>query len=211
MNNILIVEDEVLIAYSIQKKLASEFDSEIATNFEEAKRLLTHKSFDLVLIDITLSGEKNGFDLAEFIQKNLFVPFIFTTALTDRDTLQKVQAAKPAAYLTKPVEEVNLITAIHLALGEERRLKITIGKKSYFIQTKDFLYAEADHIYVTLYFLSDKNQLLRTSLSHLQEIFPEKYFKRINRKVAVNPVHITETNHDKIKIGNLTFKVSKNF
>lgn len=211
MNRILIVEDEILIAYSMQKKLEGEFESEIATNYEEAKMLLTHKYFDMVLIDIMLSGNKTGFDLAEFINQNLFLPIIFTTALTDAETLKKVHASKPSAYLSKPVDDINLITAIHLALGDEKRLKISLGKKTYYIQTRDFLFAEADHIYVKLFFNSGKNQLVRTSLTHLQKVLPETYFQRINRKIAVNPSQITETNHDKITVGEQTFKVSKNF
>jgi hypothetical protein len=58
-NRILIVE-EVLIAFSVKRMLEPFFLSEIAHDYEEAKLLLSHKLFDLVLIDISLSEKKQG-------------------------------------------------------------------------------------------------------------------------------------------------------
>lgn len=209
---ILIVEDEVLIAYSIKKMLEATFVSEIANDYEEAKLLLSHKVFDLVLIDITLSEGKTGLELAHFINENISIPFIFTTALTDPDTLEKVTTLKPSAYLSKPVESVNLITAINLALANQDNIfKIEIGKQTYYFQSKDFLYAEADHIYVELFLRSGKHQLLRTTMSHLEEVFPTKYFRRINRSIAINPYHISKIVNDKLYIVDKVFKISKNF
>lgn len=209
---ILIVEDEVLIAYSIKKMLEANFVSEIANDYEEAKLLLSHKVFDLVLIDITLSEGKTGLELARFINENISIPFIFTTALTDPDTLEKVTTLKPSAYLSKPVESVNLITAINLALANQDNIfKIEIGKQTYYFQSKDFLYAEADHIYVELFLRSGKHQLLRTTMSYLEEVFPTKYFRRINRSIAINPYHISKIVNDKLYIADKVFKISKNF
>lgn len=211
-SRILIVEDEVLIALSVKKMLESFFLAEIAYDYEEAKLLLSHKLFDLVLIDISLSGEKTGLDLAQFINDNISIPFIFTTALTDPGTLEKVTSLKPSAYLSKPVESVNLITAINLALANQDNIfKIEIGKQIYYFQSKDFLFAEADHIYVEIYLKSGKNQILRTTMSHLEEVFPTKYFKRINRSVAVNPYHISKIVNDKLYLEDKVFKISKHF
>jgi len=211
-NRILIVEDEVLIAFSVKRMLEPFFLSEIAHDYEEAKLLLSHKLFDLVLIDISLSGEKTGLDLAQFINDNISIPFIFTTALTDPSTLEKVTNLKPSAYLSKPVESVNLITAINLALANQDNIfKIEIGKQVYYFQSKDFLFAEADHIYVEIYLKSGKNQILRTTMSYLDEVFPSKYFKRINRSVAVNPYHISKIVNDKLHLENKVFKISKHF
>ena len=211
-HRILIVEDEVLIAYSIKKMLEAHFVSEIANDYDEAKLLLSHKVFDLVLIDITLSEGKTGLELAHFINENISIPFIFTTALTDPDTLEKVTTLKPSAYLSKPVESVNLITAINLALANQDQVfKIEIGKQTYYFQSKDFFYAEADHIYVELFLRSGKHQLLRTTMSHLEEIFPTKYFRRINRSIAINPHYISKIVNDKLYIDDKVFKISKNY
>ncbi|MUV04671.1 MULTISPECIES: response regulator transcription factor [Flavobacterium] len=209
-SRILIVEDEVLIAFSLKKMLDTVFLSEIAHDYEEAKLLLSHKSFDLVLIDISLSGDKTGLDLANFINTNISIPFIFTTALTDKATLEKITNLRPSAYLSKPVDSVNLITAIKLALANEDAIfKIEIGKQIYYFQAKDFLFAEADHVYVEIHLKSGKNQILRTTMTYLQEVFPSKYFKRINRSVAINPYHISKIVNDKLYLEDKVFKISK--
>lgn len=211
-SRILIVEDEVLIAYSIKKMLEPYFLSEIASDYEEACLMLTHQLFDLVLIDITLKTEKTGLDLASFINEEISIPFIFTTSLSDPDTLVNVTDLEPSAYLTKPVESANLITAINIALSNRDNVfKIEIGKQIYYIQSKDFLYAEADHNYVQLYLKSGKNHLLRTTMFYLEEVFPPKYFKRINRSIAVNPIHIWKIVNDKLYLEDKIFKISKNF
>lgn len=211
-SRILIVEDEVLIAYSLKKMLDTVFVCEIAHDYEEAKLLLSHKIFDLVLIDISLSGDKTGLDLASFINTNISLPFIFTTALTDPGTLEKITNLKPSAYLSKPVDSVNLITAIKLALANEDIIfKIELGKQIYYFQAKDFLFAEADHVYVEIHLKSGKNQILRTTMTYLEEIFPSKHFKRINRSVGVNPYHISKIVNDKLYIEDKIFKISKKF
>lgn len=211
-SKILIVEDEILIAFSLKKMLDKVFISEIAHDFEEAKLLLSHKSFDLVLIDISLSGDKTGLDLANFINTNISIPFIFTTALTDKTTLEKITNLRPSAYLSKPIDSVNLITAIKLALANEDIIfKIELGKHIYHFQSKDFLFAEADHVYVEIHLKSGKNQILRTTMTNLEEAFPSKHFKRINRSVAVNPYHISKIVNDKLYIENRIFKISKKF
>jgi DNA-binding LytR/AlgR family response regulator len=211
-SRILIVEDEVLIAFSLKKMLDTVFVSEIVHDYEEAKILLSNKLFDLVLIDISLPGHKTGLDLANFINTNISIPFIFTTALTDPGTLEKITNLRPSAYLSKPVESVNLITAIKLALANENTIfKIELGKQIYYFQCNDFLFAEADHVYVEIHLKSGKNQILRTTMAYLEEIFPSKHFKRINRSVAVNPHHISKIVNDKLYIENRIFKISKKF
>ncbi len=215
MNNkrILIIEDEMLIALSLKKMLQPHFTSEdIAGSYDEAKTLMNLKKFDLALIDISLKGEKTGHDVADFINDTVKIPFIFTTALTDPETLQKILSQKPAAYLSKPVQRENLITAVGLALqNSEQHFTLEIGKQTYRFKPSQILYAESDHIYVNLHFEEGEKLLLRTTLSHLEEILPEKYFKRINRSVAVNPEQITKTVSNRIFIGENEFKSSKNF
>lgn len=209
---ILVVEDESLIAHSIKRMLQPTNIVEIALDFEEAKTWLYYQNFDLVLIDITLSGKKTGFDLAQLINENFSIPFIYTTALTDPETLLKVKSTKPCAYLSKPIERVNLITAIELALENvDHIIKIELGKKNYHIHSKDFLYMQSDHIYVEIFMLNNKKLLLRTSLAYLEKVFTPKHFKRVNRSVAVNPYYITFSSMDQLVLGDLTFKVSKNF
>lgn len=158
------------------------------------------------------SESKTGLDLAHFINENISIPFIFTTALTDLATIEKVTTLKPAAYLSKPVEKVNLITAIKLALSNQDEIfKIEIGKQVYYFKSKDFVFAEAAHVYVEIYLKSGKKEVLRTTMTYLEDVFPSKFFNRISRSVAVNPYHVYKIVNDKLYIEDKVFKISKNF
>ena len=66
MKNILIIEDEKLIAYDIEKKLQrSSFKTTIADSYDEIKNKIKIKVFDLILSDIMLPGEKDGIEIVE--------------------------------------------------------------------------------------------------------------------------------------------------
>jgi|JI10StandDraft_1071094.scaffolds.fasta_scaffold169249_2 DNA-binding LytR/AlgR family response regulator len=212
--NILIIEDEMLIARSIKKMIEKHFNCiGIAKNYEEAITFLNVSDVDLALIDITLTGNKTGIDVAHYITENNKILFIFLTALTDTETLQNIVNAKPNAYLAKPIQEANLVTAINLALlnKKENTMTLEIGKQNHIINLNDFLYAQSDRVYITLHFKNNSPLLLRTSFTYLETKFPETHFKRINRSDAINPKCITTKTTTTIIIADKTFKISEKF
>ena len=68
---ILIVEDEALVAEDIKAHVLDmgHSVSNIAPNGEDALALLQQSSPDLALLDIVLSGELDGIDVAEAIKQ----------------------------------------------------------------------------------------------------------------------------------------------
>ena len=79
--NILIVEDEILIADTIKRYLLKQGHNVagIAINFDEAKDLYLETKPDLALLDIRLSGNKSGIDVAEFLhQQNQKIPLMYS-------------------------------------------------------------------------------------------------------------------------------------
>ena len=79
-----IVEDEMIIASVIQdclKKLNYEV-VEPVISFNDAIEMLYTEQPDMVLIDIRISGNKDGIELAEYIRENYSIPFIYLTANT---------------------------------------------------------------------------------------------------------------------------------
>jgi two-component SAPR family response regulator len=78
---IMIVEDEVIIAISLKMDLETE-DLQItgiAARYEEALALLKKEKPDLVLCDINLKSEKDGIDVATWINnydKNIKIIFM---------------------------------------------------------------------------------------------------------------------------------------
>ena len=81
---------------------------------------------DLVLMDIRIEGNVDGIEAARLIRERLDIPVIYLTAYADDDTLRRASVTEPYGYLLKPFEELQLRTAIEMALfrhGAERRLR----------------------------------------------------------------------------------------
>jgi signal transduction histidine kinase/DNA-binding response OmpR family regulator len=121
MNNnaqILIVEDEALVAEDI-KAHVQEMGftvSNIISNGEDAISFLQHSQPDLILMDIVLTGELDGIDVAETINEQYHIPVVYLTAFTDKGKVERAQKTAPYGYLVKPFDERELRTTINIVL-----------------------------------------------------------------------------------------------
>ncbi len=128
--NILIVEDETIVALEIKERLESSGYVVIAsvTTAEEAIRYCDTESPNLVLMDIMLNGEIDGIDCAKHIYENNNIPVIFLTANSDSNTLKKAMDTSPYGFIVKPFNERDLLISIDIALDRheiEKQLKET--------------------------------------------------------------------------------------
>ncbi len=117
-SKILIVEDESIIALNI-KEVLLDFNYEIigiAPNSEKALRLISTKTPDLILMDITLKDREDGIELAEKISKLISVPIVFLTANDKNKTIDRAIDIKPYGYILKPFKAIELKTAVEIAL-----------------------------------------------------------------------------------------------
>jgi RNA polymerase sigma factor (sigma-70 family) len=115
---ILIVEDEPLIAEDISVTLqnADFIVCGIAYSFEDALQQLHSNQPDMVLLDINLNGGTEGIDIAERINAQYSLPFIYLTSYSDRQTLERAKKTEPSGYIVKPFSEASLYTTIEVAL-----------------------------------------------------------------------------------------------
>ena len=120
--NILIVEDEWIIALDIKRHLSKlgYGVAGTATSAEKALELVAQTTPDLVLMDIYLQGETTGIEASELIRQQFNLPIVFLTAHADEATLAEAIATHPQAYVVKPFEEQDLSIAIQLALVNHR-------------------------------------------------------------------------------------------
>lgn len=123
--NVLIVEDEVIIAEDIKQVLLSLNYRVvgIATKYSAALEALDKKQVDLVLVDIMLGGNKNGIDLAHQIRDQYKTPFVFLTSHADAATVRKAKETRPNAYLLKPFSKDDLFTTLEIALADRQAEK----------------------------------------------------------------------------------------
>ena len=126
--NILIVEDEAVVAADLAGKLERAGYRTIAVASDGEDAIETAKALgpDLVLMDIRLAGSLDGIKAAERIQAFRSIPIVYLTAHSDMATLRRAAATEPFGYILKPFDERDVTTQIEIALYKhqaERRLR----------------------------------------------------------------------------------------
>jgi len=117
--NILIVEDEAIVALDLSKGLEKDgYEvAGIADNAAEALEIFCSREIDIVLMDVNIIGEKDGIETAAELLKFRPVPLIYLTAFTDADTIIRAKNTYPSAFLAKPYNLTNVRIAIELAIS----------------------------------------------------------------------------------------------
>ena len=228
-----IVEDEIIIADSIQAVLKSMHYSvpEPCCDYDEAIKMLQTTQPDLVLLDINLAGsEMDGIAVARYIRENLDIPFIFLTANSDAGTLTKAKTVTPNAFLVKPFQREDLYASIEIALHNfynagkavsnienteppkpaRQYIFIKEGTQFYKINLSEIIYLESDHVYVNVY-TSTRKYLVRTSLQQYIEELDETVFVRIHRGYVVNIQKVDSVGPAYVSIGNKQLPVSRKY
>jgi DNA-binding NarL/FixJ family response regulator len=115
---ILLVEDEFLIAMSIEGDLRDGgYDIiGIAHSADEAAAMAKASRPDIVLMDVRLVGKRDGIDAALEIYQTTGIRCIFATAHGDPETVARAQPAAPLGWLYKPYGRDSLLATVQDAL-----------------------------------------------------------------------------------------------
>jgi DNA-binding NarL/FixJ family response regulator len=114
---ILIVEDEILIARSIEQLANWHFECEthIALSINEARikanRILPH----LILCDVNLKDSITGIDFIQTLQEVLHFETIFITANTSKVIIEQALLSTPSNFIVKPFNDTQLVAALKIA------------------------------------------------------------------------------------------------
>lgn len=120
---ILIVEDEPAIAEHIAAYLDNDdFEvSSIAYDSADALEQLKSNTPDAVILDINLESRTDGIDIAQVINNTYQLPFLFLTAHSDKQTLNRAKAVSPNGYIVKPFNEKTLQASVEIAIANHSR------------------------------------------------------------------------------------------
>ena len=120
--NVLIVEDELIVAHSLQARLERHGYRVIALarSGDDAIAAVSRERPDLILMDIMIAGDVDGIAVAERIRAEHDVPVIFLTAYSDDETLARAKITEPFGYIIKPFETRELINNIEIAVYRKR-------------------------------------------------------------------------------------------
>jgi len=223
-----IVEDEMIIALGISEALKElGYDvTEAANNYTQALEMIHRERPDILLLDIQLSGHKDGIDLALRVKKDFQIPFIFLTANADIATVERAKATSAHAYLVKPFRKNDLYTSIEICLHNyaqsQKKEKVPddgnyIIKDSIFIKQgqyfhkvrlDDIMFLESDNNYVNVHTRYNK-MLVRSTIQDYLDLIGQKHFFRVHRSYAVNIHHIQTINTEYLVINETQIPIGK--
>ena len=235
MLKILLVEDNIIMTERM-KMMLGQIGYKIigsAIDFEEAIEILEITKPDLILLDIVLSGKKDGIDLGEAINKKYHIPFIFTTSFTDGATIERARKTNPINYLVKPFKQEQLYTAIEIAMFNlakqsenpkpvrqeqsikpEPFIKDALFIKEKFKYTKlpitDMLWIKTQGNYLEIC-LSDRREVIRDTMTAFLEKLDRKNFFRTHKSYAVNLDYLTKFEPTTVTILETKIPISKTY
>ena len=120
--NILIVEDEEIVAFDLRKtleKLGYSVTSQTSNGVDAIAKAERDKP-DVILMDIRLKNELDGIDAAQIISFKQRVPIIYLTSFNDEETRRRARATHATDFLLKPFDEENLKLTIDRAVSDYR-------------------------------------------------------------------------------------------
>lgn len=126
--NILIVEDDKILAMGLKQKL-EEFGyqvTDLASSSSEAIESVKKTQPDLILMDIVLKGDIDGIDTAKYIVNLYDIPVIYLTAYADDEILEKAEKTCPFGYILKPYKDDELKANIKMALYKHKAKNVKI-------------------------------------------------------------------------------------
>jgi AraC-like DNA-binding protein/CheY-like chemotaxis protein len=203
--NILIVEDELLIAKDISLILELEgYQTRIGfTTVEEAIAELNTNDYAMVLIDINLRNGSDGVALGNYLLQLESVPYIYISSYADNVTLDRVKNSRPHGIIVKPFKPLDIKTTVSIVLNNYKHKNIDV------FRTEDQLVNDVPFILkaVVKYIedniqnridISDLAQLTRWSSQHFIRVFTQflditPYQFILKKKMEKAKVLITET------------------
>lgn len=225
LNEILIVEDEPLIAEDISETLKEKGYgvTGIAHNANDAIRILKSSSPSLALLDINIDGNIDGLMLAQIIKKEFCLPFIFLTSYTDPETLNKVKELDPYGFIVKPFDDRELCSNIDIAIHKHKKESNSLvsvektAENSFFLRKNhvlykvgisEIVYAQAFDNYSYVMTKEDK-YLIPHTLKSVSQKLEEHDFVRIHRSYLVNLSAITSIADDHVVVMETNLPLSK--
>lgn len=115
--NVLIAEDEFIVSRNIRQQVLDLGYNVvgIASDEEEVMAAVADNKIDLILMDIMLKGATDGIEIARKIKQTHLISFVFITAYSSDEYINRVRTVEPHGYLLKPFNNRDLAVNIELA------------------------------------------------------------------------------------------------
>ena len=205
--DILLVEDDRGIIENLREFLTAEgFRVSAAAGQREAMERLEKETFDLILLDISLS-DGNGFAICSYVKQNTDIPVIFLTASGDEYSVVSGLDMGADDYVSKPFRPRELVSRIHSVLRRCGRAQSVMesggvsvdAMKAVVTREGEEIFLSALEYRILLTLFQNKGRVL-TREKLLQEIWDASgefvndntltvYIRRLREKVEKDPAN----------------------
>ncbi|MEM0938693.1 MAG: sigma 54-interacting transcriptional regulator [Bacteroidota bacterium] len=161
--NILILEDEFLMAEDLKNKLHRiGFKNVYASlNSLDANKILNSVKIDFAIVDVSINQKHEGIGFGIKLN-SLSIPYIYLTSYANDEIINKAKKNKPAGYLIKPASENDLKTTIEIA-----KYKAAYESMSRIEKERRFLF----ELNSAINFVDDNDAFFSTVISSLRPLF----------------------------------------
>lgn len=133
---ILVVDDEPKLVRLVQEiLLASGFDVQAASSGDQAIAAVVDQKPDLVILDIVLLGDLDGYDVARRLREFSNVPIIMLTARIREAEMLRGFEAGVDDYITKPFSAQELLARVRAVL--KRASSVPLEQTDVIVQITD--------------------------------------------------------------------------
>jgi PAS domain S-box-containing protein len=204
MEKILIIEDEQILRENIATFLNMEgYEAVVAENGEKGLELVHSAKPDLIICDIAMPV-KDGYAVYSALQESMeteMIPFIFTTAKTQKWEIRKGMELGVDDYLTKPFSFDELLNAVKTRIEKQNKI-IKNTEENYQLLIENSL--------IGIFILQDGNVVFANTK------FLELTGYRLNEILGKNLCDLMNKNQNKLDIDinssmNFKKKISKEF
>lgn len=120
--NILIVEDDIINAFILQKYLAADYNVYLADNIAKLSGILQQTPIDLILMDINLdTSDENGIELLQKLRQTYPTQqfkAVALTAFTEEEYEKICKEANFNAFCRKPLTKEKLLGVVENTLKQ---------------------------------------------------------------------------------------------
>lgn len=225
MSKILVIDDDTIILNLLSIHLERNgYKVFTAFNGSEGIKLAKEIKPDLILCDILMPG-MNGFEVLNKIQSDKeteLIPFIFISAVQEREQIREGINLGADDYLTKPIDIKDLTKSVETRLKKKERIlshivpiqnsnipttsadRLTIDDKIFvsadnetrLVNVKDIVAINSDAAKTYLFLKKNDSFLVNKLLKVWEEILPESHFIRIHRSAIINIQFIERVEKD---------------
>lgn len=218
MIKVIIIDDEInaqiVLKNTIERYFPNKFSViSLCNSVRQGVKSINEHHPDLVFLDIQMPGE-NGFELFKYF-KVINFEVIFTTAY-EKFALKAIKCSA-LDYLLKPINHLDLASSLklfetryqqnsgqkkltllleNLNLDNQNSYKIAFPTIDGFdlIHSNQILYCKADSNYCLIKKVDESTILVTKTLKYVEELMPEKKFKRIHKTYVSNLNYIVRYN-----------------